>query len=105
MKVRFNEGDKLYECTQPVEQKIFRMGEQVGWAIMFNVYGVKDSTEVDELLTESGISKLTFCTEDKKEFNISDYSAVTACTIRYSGDTAVAELQLTKPNAAKRRAV
>lgn len=105
MKVRFNESDKLYECTQPVEQKIFRAGEPVGWAVMFNVCGVEGSTGADELLTKSGISKLTFCTEDKKEFNILGYSAVTACTIRYNGDIAVAELQLTKPNATERGAV
>lgn len=100
MRVKFKGNDTTYECTEPVEQKVFRSGTAVGWAVMFHIYGDIDSSEIDELVTTEAISELTFTNDDEQQtsFVIVGYSVVTACVIRHKSTMTVTELQFTKAN-------
>lgn len=100
MRVRFKGSETTYECTEPVEQKVFRSGTAVGWAVMFHIYGDIDSSEIDELVTTEAISELTFTNDDEQQtsFVIVGYSVVTACVIRHKSTMTVTELQFTKTN-------
>lgn len=103
MRVKFKGSETTYECTEPIEQKVFRSGVAIGWAIMFHIYGDVDSSKADEIVTPETISELTFINEDEQQttFTIAGYSAVTACTIRHKATTTVTELQFTKANETK----
>lgn len=98
MRVQFNGSTRTYECSEPIEQKVFKSGAAVGWAIMFHVYGNFDSTQIDSLITPDAISNLVFLNEDSQNtsFTIPGYSAVTACVIRHKAAITVTELQFTK---------
>lgn len=100
MRVKFKGSETTYECTEPVEQKVFRSGTAVGWAVMFHIYGDIDSSEIDELVTTEAISELTFTNDDEQQtsFVIVGYSVVTACVIRHKSTMTVTELQFTKAN-------
>lgn len=98
MRVRFKGASNSFECSEPVEQKVFRAGVAAGWAAMFHFYGDIDSSEADEMLTPDAISELTFTNEDAQatSFAINGYSKVTSCTIKHRAGLTVTELQLTK---------
>lgn len=100
MKVKFKKSTKSYDCTEPVEQKVFRAGTAIGWAVMFNIYGPVDSSGIDDMLEPESISELIFYKQDEEgeSFTISDYNVITACTIRHKEALTVTELQFTKPN-------
>lgn len=100
MRVKFKGSETTYECTEPVEQKVFRSGTAVGWAVMFHIYGDIDSAEIDELVTTEANSELTFTNDDEQQtsFVIAGYSGVTACVIRHKSTMTVTELQFTKAN-------
>lgn len=100
MRVKFKGSETTYECTEPIEQKVFRSGTAVGWAVMFHIYGDIDSSEIDELVTTEAISELTFTNDDEQQtsFVIVGYSVVTACVIRHKSTMTVTELQFTKAN-------
>lgn len=99
MRVKFKGCKTTYKCSEPTEQKVFRSGTAIGWAVMFHIYGGVNSSEIDDAVTPETISELTF-TDDEQQilFTIAGYSAVTACTIRHKATTTVAELQFTKAN-------
>lgn len=103
MYVKFKGSETTYECTEPIEQKVFRSGVAVGWAIMFHIYGDVDSSKVDEIITPKTISELTFTNDDEQytTFTVDGYTTVTACTIRHKATTTVTELQFTKANETK----
>ena len=100
MRVKFKGSETTYECTEPIEQKVFRTGLAVGWAIMFHIYGDVDSSEIDKIVTPETISELTFINEDEQHttFAVEGYSTMTACTIRHKATNTVTELQFTKAN-------
>ncbi len=100
MYVKFKGSEKSYECTEPIEQKVFRSGTAIGWAIMFHIHGDVDSSGIDKLVTPETISELIFTKDGEQQtaFTVSGYSTVTSCTIRHKSTT-VAELQFTKANA------
>ena len=58
MRVKFKGSETTYECTEPIEQKVFRSGVAIGWAIMFHIYGDVDSSKVDEIVTPETIRSL-----------------------------------------------
>ena len=97
MKVTFKGSAESITCTEPVEQKMFRSGNGVGWALMFHLHGPLSSSEIDALVTPDSISELTFTSDDEKTtFKLNGYSGVTACMVRHREGATVAELQLTK---------
>lgn len=100
MRVCFKNGQKTYECTEPVEQKLYKAGSQgvaAGWVIGFSFYGDVDSEEADNLLTPEGITELTFTGEDgTSAFTVNGYSKLTSCIIRHKEAVTVTEVQLTK---------
>lgn len=97
MRVKFKGNETTYECTEPVEQKVFRGGEVIGWAVMFHIYGDFDSSKIDETVTPENISALTFINDDENtDFAINGYSNITACIIRHKSTLTVTELQFTK---------
>lgn len=98
MRVKFKNSTETYECTEPIEQKVFRSGVAVGWVIMFHIYGDFDSSEIDGIVTSDNITELTFTVEDGKgtEFTINGYKDVTSCVIRHKAALTVSELQFTK---------
>ena len=103
MRVKFKGSEISYECTEPIEQKVFKSGIAVGWAVMFHIYGDIDSSKADEIVTPETVSELTFVNDDEQHttFSISGYSTVTACVIRHKATTTVTELQFTKANETK----
>lgn len=98
MKVKFKNSETPYECTEPTEQKVFRSGEAIGWAIMFCIYGDLISSEIDEIITPATISELVFTNgdEEKTGFTVAGYSAISACIIRHKETSTLTELQFTK---------
>ena len=96
VKVQFQGIGDVYSCSEPVEQKIFCQGIATGWAIMFHIYGNIDSSNMDNILTEESIRKLSFDNEDETGFSINGYTAITSCVIRHRGAATVAEIQLAK---------
>ena len=98
MRVRFKGASNSFECSEPIEQKVFRAGVAVGWAVMFQFYGDIDSSGADEMLTPDTVSGLTFTNDDEPEtsFAINGYSKVASCTIKHRAGATVTELQLTK---------
>lgn len=100
MRVQFKGRTDTYECTEPIEQKMFRSGVAIGWAIMFHFYGDVDSSQIDKIVTPETISELVFTNDDEQKttFTITGYSTITACTVRHKATTTVTELQFTKVN-------
>lgn len=98
MYVKFKDSTATYKCTEPVEQKMFRSGVPIGWAIMFHIHCNSDSSQVDKIITSETISELEFGREDENNatFIITGYSVISACTIRHKSATDVIELQFTK---------
>ena len=99
MKVQFNDTTRIFDCTEPTEQKIFRSGAAVGWAIMFSLYGNADSTQADSTITPNAITELNFTNDKGEVFTIKGYSDITSCVIRHKENMTITELQLTKTNA------
>ncbi len=96
MKVKFKDNATSYDCSEPVEQKIFRSGLPAGWAIIFQIFADLSSTEVDEIITPESISEMTFTNESEETFIVTGYSNITACTIRHSDTSTRIEVQFTK---------
>lgn len=100
MKVQLKNNTKMFDCTEPTEQKVFRSGIAIGWAIMFSLYGSTDSSETDDTITPEAIAELNFTNDSGETFTICGYTAVTSCVIRHKEAITITELQLTKANAA-----
>lgn len=100
MRVKFKGNETTYECTEPVEQKVFRSGTAAGWAVMFHIYGDISSSEADKIVTPENISEITFINDDERQtsFAVTGYSVLTACIIRHKEALTVTELQFTKAN-------
>jgi len=96
MKVLFKNGTQSFDCSEPIEQKIFKSGASVGWAIMFHITADVSSSEMDEIITPDGISELTFTNDAGTANVVTGYTAVSACTIRHKNAETIAELQFTK---------
>lgn len=94
MKVQFKGSTKVYECTEPTEQKAFRSGAAAGWVVMFSLYGDADSVGADNLLTKDAVSELVFTGEGGASFALCGYETVTSCVIRHKEDVTITELQL-----------
>ena len=99
MKVMFKGVADVFDCNEPVEQKLFQAGFPAGWAVIFQLHGELSSSDIDRIVTPDSISELIFTEEDTKQqrsFTLTGYSAVRGCTIRHRAGAAVTELQLTK---------
>lgn len=96
MKVQFKSVEHMYDCTEPIEQKIFKSGVFAGWVIIFHINANINSTGIDDIITPESISELRFVSDDDAVNTITGYSAVSACTIRHKNTGTVAELQFTK---------
>lgn len=98
MNVQFKGNETVFECTEPVEQKLFKTGVAAAWVIMFNIFtdGDMDSAKADEIITENSISEMIFSNSSDKQSKISGYSAITSCTIRHKEEKTAVELQFTK---------
>lgn len=101
MILKFKNG-KIYRCSAPTEQKIFKSGESTGWILNFGLLGDITSHDVDELITGDNISELTFISENEEGVEtsilLSDYEKVSSAVIRYADEpekTRV-EIHLTK---------
>lgn len=99
MVVKFKNDTRSFECTEPIEQKLFKADVPAGWLTTFSIYGDLNSTEIDELVTPDNISVLSFTADaesDPTTFNLEGYSKVVSCVIRHSEAKTITELQLTK---------
>ena len=98
MKVKFKNNVEK-NCTAPVEQKLFRNSQEVGWVLMFNITDTVTSGDVDTFLTTENASELTFTdNEGVTLFELDGYDKISSSIIRHSeaaGETRL-ELQLTK---------
>lgn len=110
MKVRFKNGTS-FNCTSPIEQKIFKQNVASGWLLSFSLVCDITSEDADVLLTTDNISELTFTSEETgtntegettigtvKTILLSDYNKVSSSVIRYSEekDKTRIEIQLIK---------
>lgn len=102
MKVMFKGVEGAFECTEPIEQKLFQGGSAVGWVLMFHIHGGVSSSDVDGIITPESISDMTFISgedDNQTAIRLTGYSEIRACTIRHRAGSAVTELQFTKANA------
>lgn len=96
MQVKFKNDERLFNSTEPVEQKLFRAGEPVGWTVSFGIYGEMSSADVDLLLTAENISQLTFTGTNQEVIVIIGYENVSACTVRHRETETFTEIQLSR---------
>ena len=101
MQVKFKNSEVFFDCSEPIEQKLFKSGVPSGWMVMFHIKGELNSSELDEILTSESISKMVFTASEEKTFELHGYSTVTACVIRYRMTETIVELQFTKPTETK----
>ena len=103
MKVKFKDGT-IKKCAVPVEQKVFRNQEAVGWILMFSLTGENTSAELDTVLTTDNISELVFIPDvsdaetTEETIQLSNYNKISSVVIRYAEnvDNSKVEIQLTK---------
>lgn len=96
MVIKFKDGTTK-NCSNPIEQKIFKSGEAAGWLCGFVITETMSSSDVDTVLTADNISSLDFCTsEGVKLLDVIGYSKVTSAVIRYNELSCSVEIQLTK---------
>ncbi len=97
MNITFKDGTSK-ACTSPIEQKLFRGGAPAGWICSFRLSEVVTSSEIDVILTDDNISKMTFSDDNGVElFTIDGYTKVSSTVIRYSTDNgSITEIQLSK---------
>lgn len=96
MKVQFKGSAQSFDCSEPVEQKIFKSGVSIGWAIMFHINADVTSSDIDGVVTPDSISELTFTNDNGATSIVTGYSNVTACVIRHKNNATVVEVQFTK---------
>ena len=56
MKVQFNNNAQAFDCSEPIEQRMYKGGVPAGWVIMFHVPVSINSSNVDELISPDSIS-------------------------------------------------
>ena len=98
MRVKFKGSDMEYNCTNPIEQKVYRGGVAVGWILSFSFDGNCTSSELDSILTDDGISEICFiCQNDENPQStvIGSYTKLSSCVIRHSDAGTSIEVQLT----------
>lgn len=97
MKIKFNDGT-IKECTQPMEQKLFRDGVAVGWLLSFSITGeVVTSDNIDKIITADNVSNLTFTDDEENNlYVLSGYTQLASVAIRHSDTQSRAELQIKK---------
>lgn len=98
MKVQFKNCAQVYDCSEPIEQKIYRSGVEAGWTIVFQFNAGVTSSEIDSLITPDNISEITFTNDTETANTIRGYNAISSCTIRHKSSGTVVEVQLTKTN-------
>ena len=101
MRVGFKNDSRTFECSEPVEQKLYKAGVpqsiEAGWVMSFQFYGDIDSAEVDRTLTSENISEITFTPEDgKSQFTATGYTKMTSCIIKHKEIMTTVEVQFTK---------
>ena len=96
MKVQFKNGAQMYDCSEPIEQKIYRAGVEAGWTIVFQFNADVTSSEVDSIITPDNISEITFTHDTGATNTIRGYNAISSCTIRHKATATAVEVQFTK---------
>lgn len=96
MKVRFKNGT-VYECSNPIEQKIFKGGEPSGWICSLTFDNNLNSAEIDNTVTAENVSEMVFLSEtDEVAVSLTGYEKLTSAIIRHSAEGTRADIQLTK---------
>ncbi len=101
MKVQFKNSAQMYDCSEPIEQKIYRSGVEAGWTIVFQFNAGVTSSEIDSLITPDNISEITFTNDTETANTIRGYNAISSCTIRHKATATAVEVQFTKISADK----
>ena len=96
MFIKLNGNDVELTATSIVEQKLINQGEAKGWVLLLNLTGDFSAIDIDSVFTTESISEITLVGEAEKATVISGYNKITRCVVRYSENTAIAEIQLTK---------
>lgn len=96
MIVKFK-NDVTKECTNPIEQKLFKNGVPVGWICSFSFNENTSSIELDEILNPENITELLFLnSENKVLFSLNGYSNITSVVVRHAETDGSVEIQMTK---------
>ena len=96
MKIKFNNNVEK-ECTNPIEQKLFKNAEPVGWICSFNLKENTPSAEIDTLVIPENISVLEFLNDEGDIlFSLTGYQKITAVVVRHAETEGSVEIQLTK---------
>lgn len=96
MKVRFKDGT-IKNCSSPIEQKVFKSGEDAGWILTFALIGDTTSAEVDGLISTDNISELTFISvyeEIETSFSLNGYERISSAIVRYSEDNSQTRVEI-----------
>lgn len=101
MKVQFKNGASAYDCSEPIEQKIYRAGVEAGWTIVFQFNADVTSSEIDSIITPDNISEITFTNDTGAASIVRGYNAISSCTIRHKDTATAVEVQFTKISAEK----
>ena len=96
MKVFFKgNNSKVYDCSEPIEQRIYKAGIPAGWILIFNISNCDiTSDNVEDRIGD--ISEMTFVISDENKVIISGYTSIMACTIRHRASGSVVEFQFKK---------
>jgi hypothetical protein len=98
MYVKLKNGTTV-NCSNPIEQKIFKGGTDAGWICSLSLTSRLNSNEIDELVTADNMSEMTFFNDDGETIvTLSGYSKLTSAVIRHSDINGSVDIQLTKPN-------
>lgn len=96
MKLRFNDGTERTVTTNPVEQKLFRSGQPIGWILNVSVSELT-SEESNDILKAENIKSMILVSDDGAEIaELSGYEKVSALTIRHTESQTIAEIQFSK---------
>lgn len=88
-------GETSFNATNVAEQKLYRDGQPRGWLLTVTLVGDFTSSDIDNVLTKDNIRNITVVTGEITR-EISGYTSVSSCIIRYNDDNNTAEIQLTK---------
>ena len=97
MKVFFNGNkDMVFDCSDPIEQRIYKSGKFAGWLLIFNISNSNITS--DNVMDVIGNDKpeMTFVGEKENTLILSGYTTLLACTIRHRASGSVVELQFKK---------
>lgn len=97
MKVFFNGNkDMVFDCSDPIEQRIYKSGKPAGWLLIFNISNSNITSDNVMDVIGDNEAKITFVKDEENTLTVSGYTTLLACTIRHRESGSVVEFQFKK---------